>query len=50
MFIYGELLEANGWIFNSSPVFCTFKSVRHDAADILLKMALNTQIQSSLNL
>jgi hypothetical protein len=40
-------LLANGWWF--SPASSTTKTGRHDTAEILLKVALNTQIFLKIN-
>jgi hypothetical protein len=37
-------LIAHGWWFSpGTPVFSTTKTIRHDIAEILLKVALNTK-------
>jgi predicted negative regulator of RcsB-dependent stress response len=47
-------LLAHGWRFSPSPASSTTKTGRHDIAEILLKVALNTkksnQIRQLMNL
>jgi predicted negative regulator of RcsB-dependent stress response len=47
-------LLAHGWWFSPSPASSTTKTGRHDIAEILLKVALNTkksnQIRQLMNL
>jgi hypothetical protein len=39
------LLAHDWWFFPGTPVSSTTKTGRHDIAEILLKVALNTEIQ-----
>jgi hypothetical protein len=44
-------LLAHGWWFSpGTPASCTTKTGRHDIAEILLKVALNTKNQIKSNL
>ena len=40
-----QLLAHDGWFSPGTPASSTSKTVRHDIAEILLKVALNTKIQ-----
>jgi hypothetical protein len=40
-----QLLAHDWWFFPGTPVSSTTKTGRHDIAEILLKVALNTEIQ-----
>jgi hypothetical protein len=40
-----QLLAQGRWFSPGTPAFSTTKTGRHDTAEILLKMALNTKIQ-----
>jgi len=41
-----QLLAHGQWFYPDTPAFSTTKTGRHDIAEILLKVALNTKNQS----
>jgi hypothetical protein len=44
-----DLLAHGGWFSPGTPVSPTTKTGRHDIAEILLKVALNTKLNQSIN-
>jgi hypothetical protein len=44
-----QLLAHGGWFSPSTPASSTTKTGRHDIAEILLKVALSTKINQSIN-
>ena len=45
-----QLLAQGRWFFPGTPASSTTKTGRHDIAEILLKVALNTKIQIQIQI